>query len=386
MGRIRRIGLITGRFVPLTREGWIWCLGSVALFLTGYLKSINLITLLACFMLAMTGVDFWLARRQIRGLRGKRTVIEPVFADRPCVLLVELENPARGACVGIHVEDSEESKAHWFVGHLPPRKSVQLSAEATLPSRGRHVWGALRVWSGHPLGFVRRQRTLLKGPEVIVLPRPGVLHRGRLRQFLSQASPSTGETRGHPRRHPAAQSEFHGLREFRGGDSPRFIHWRTSARRGELMVREFEDTPNDDLLLIVEPWVPVLREAGTQPMVENLETAMRVAATICWEWCRQKGDQFTLAITRDQPTVLAGTTGANHALRMLEALAVEQGTQVDTTVQLLDSLAETEIGPSPVLVITTHESALPATLALHFHRPVACINVGAAEHRDFCEL
>ena len=58
-----------------------------------------------------------------------------------------------------------------------------------------------------------------------------------------------GQARTVPRRHPAAQTDFHGLRTFQPADSPRWIHWRTSARRGELMVKEFEETPTDNLIL-----------------------------------------------------------------------------------------------------------------------------------------
>ena len=67
----------------------------------------------------------------------------------------------------------------------------------------------------------------------------------------------------------------HGLRQFRAGDSPRWIHWRTTARRGELMIREFEDMPNDHLVLIVDPG------ERDHPVLERL---LSLAATICWDW------------------------------------------------------------------------------------------------------
>jgi len=63
-------------------------------------------------------------------------------------------------------------------------------------------------------------------------------------------------SRRRPRVHPTAQAEIHGVRSYRSGDNPRLIHWRTSARRGELMVRELEDVPSDNLLVIVDPTHP----------------------------------------------------------------------------------------------------------------------------------
>src|SRR5204863_4021232 len=133
--------------------------------------------------------------------------------------------------------------------------------------------------------------------EIIVLPRLGRLHRGRLRRFLARSSLTVSRSLQHPRRHPSAQAEFHGLRAFRSGDSPRWIHWRTSARCGELMVREFEDVPSDNLILVVDPSLPEKRGRDTlhsgvpSPFFALLEDAISLAATICWAWCRQTGDR-----------------------------------------------------------------------------------------------
>src|SRR5262249_40475198 len=114
----------------------------------------------------------------------------------------------------------------------------------------------LQAVTGYPFGLARRRVTLVPGQEVVVLPALGRLHRGRLRRFLAQTSQTIGRDLQSARRHPTAQTEFHGLRAFRSGDSPRWIHWRTTARRGELMVREFEDTPTDNLILVLDPWLP----------------------------------------------------------------------------------------------------------------------------------
>jgi uncharacterized protein (DUF58 family) len=106
-------------------------------------------------------------------------------------------------------------------------------------------------------------------------------------------------------RHEAAQADFHGLRPFRPGDSPRWIHWRTSARRGELMVREFEDVPGDDIVLVLAPGV-------------DLEPAIAAAATIVWEWCRRRGDRLVLLLGAEAHD---GLSGPEHARRLLERLA-----------------------------------------------------------------
>src|SRR5580692_4048760 len=54
------------RTIPLTREGKFWTLFALALLATGLFRSINLINLLACFMLAALLHNLWSARRQLR--------------------------------------------------------------------------------------------------------------------------------------------------------------------------------------------------------------------------------------------------------------------------------------------------------------------------------
>src|SRR5436305_651981 len=91
------------------------------------------------------------------------------------------------------------------------------------------------VGIGKNINLVLLGAELGPAADVVVLPALGDLHRGRLRHQL-RCTGQGKRSRQQPRHHRAAQAEFHGLRPFTTGDSPRTIHWRTSARRGELMV------------------------------------------------------------------------------------------------------------------------------------------------------
>jgi uncharacterized protein (DUF58 family) len=232
---------------------------------------------------------------------------------------------------------------------------------------------------------------------ILVFPALGRLHRGRLRRLLRQAAITLGRSRQRPRRHPTAQSQFHGLRAFRPGDSPRWIHWRTSARRGELMVREFEDEPTDDLVLVVEPWLPAADANAWRAQVSveddepprrslvRLEEALSLAATICWEWCRHKGDRFVLAVAGTVPLLVDGITSREHALLMLECLAIHPGSAAPAADHLADRLAALSLPSAPILVVSTHPTSLGDTLAVRLHRPVATVDISARPGVDFFE-
>jgi len=185
------------------------------------------------------------------------------------------------------------------------------------------------------VGLANTVRDIHLPQELLVVPRLGVLQRGVLRHWLSQHCPTQGAVRAAARRQPTAQLEFHGLRTFRAGDSPRHIHWRTTARRGELMVREFEDLPNDNLILLVDPWTPAIAAPGTNT---DLERLLSLAATIVWEWCRQKGDDLALAIAGMPSALHHGISGRELALAMLQSLARVQGGPAEIWPALLERL------------------------------------------------
>lgn len=391
----------------LPKEGLYWLLASGVLLAGGWFRGMNLVVLLAYIMFAIWITNFILAGRGLRRLHCKRHIHGPVFAETPFAVQVTVRNPGRRAVNGVRLEERRSAHGtNWFLTRVPARTEVRRERELTLPSRGRHRRNPLWASSGYPFGLTRREFQVVGNEEVIVLPRLGRLHRGGLRRLLNQTSPSVGTVRKQLRRHPMARNEFHGLRAFRSGDSPHLIHWRTSARCGELMVREFEDAPTDALVVILDPWMPPeserVRESERESAaavrapgealslshsatLSRLEEAVSLAATICWEWCRQSGDRLVLAIAGDPPVIIDGETNRAHRLRLSEQLALVQGrAQVDSG-RLLNALVECELPASPVLVVSTRPSNLADLVAARLHRPVASIGAWDLGVWDFYE-
>ena len=112
---------------------------------------------------------------------------------------------------------------------------------------------------------------------------------------------------------PAQQVEYHGLRGYRSGDSPRWIHWRTSARRGELMVKEFEHQNEQDLAILIDPWLPRTKASAEQR--ETIEQAISFAATLCVETARHQGRRITLGWTGASPGVRQGPASVKLSAR-----------------------------------------------------------------------
>jgi uncharacterized protein (DUF58 family) len=384
----------TGRLnLRVTREGWYWLGASVVLLGTGLFKGINLIILLGCLLLVLWSLNWFAARKRLRGLAGKRSVEGPIFAGTPARVEVAITNPGRASQAGLVLEErASRPEISWPISLLPGGAAEHFHREITFPRRGRVAVGPLLVSTTLPLGLTARSLVLAPSQSITVLPRLGRLHRGRLRRRLTQAGPALGRARLQARRHPTAQADLHGVRAFRSGDSPRWIHWRTTARKGELMVREFEEMPTDNLILILDPTAQVGRDGTdirpraawlkTSPV---LEEAVSLAATVCWEWCRQTGDHLVLAVAGPAPVVLFGITGRPLALRLLECLAVVEEQAAADGPALLDRLAAVQLPPAAVLLVSAGPSRLGAVLADGLRRPVVEVDVAEPHSQDFYE-
>jgi uncharacterized protein (DUF58 family) len=329
-----------------------------------------------------------LAARQLRGVSVRRRPGAPLFANEPADVELALECDRPGGVWALRVEDRGETHVQqWFFDRLERRATCRGAEAVCVPHRGWYAWGPACVLSGYPLGLIERLAEGEPGRPVLVFPALGTLQRSRFRRFLYRTAPAPGESRRPTRRHPAAQGEFHGLREFRIGDSPRWVHWRTSARRNILMVREFEEPPPDDLTVVLEPWLP---SAGSfdesERARERLETAISFAATVCTEWCRRSnGNRLLLAVAGAvEPIVIEGPAGFALEPLLLECLALVSGGAIATD-RLGHALAARQLPRGPILFLSTRPPALADELGGRLGRAVVGLDVAELPDHDFYE-
>jgi uncharacterized protein (DUF58 family) len=265
-------------------------------------------------MAALLCLNGLLARMQARRVTAHQSAHPPVFAGETATIRVTAtNNGSRPATVSVEERHRGEITA-WFIDRLPAGKSVTCSTSRVNRTRGRFsssVW----ISSGFPLGLIRHDRKVESGSDVIVLPEVGEVDAVALSHWLLRQAGGDGRARKVLRRVTTDQADVRGVRPFRPGDPIRGIHWRSSARRGELMVREYDAAPSPDLVLVLEPWLP---KDPTPVEVANLEAALTLAATVAWSWRREFSTRVTIAIAGDPDSVQ--TAGATDAA-MREALA-----------------------------------------------------------------
>jgi uncharacterized protein (DUF58 family) len=364
--------------LPLSNEGFGWLILMSGMLLTGLIKNINLITLLGCILLAIGTINAALAWRQIRGLRVQRALPPFLIAARPNRWVVRLRQDSLRARTGLLLDD-----------HAPDGRDVRMVDLAACPDeivertivpsrRGTMRLPPVVVSCGYPFGLIVFERHSGED-EIAIAPPLGVVRRAALRRWLSQRHVSIGAVRSRPIRHPSGQAEFHGLRPFRSGDSPRHVHWRTSARRGELMVREFEEHPNDDLVLIVD------LAATDSASPQDFEAMLSLAATIVWEWCRQKGDRLTVILAGAEPRRIHGPTGDSVCGDVLRALAVASPQVGGTSAATIALLDEFPMPGTTHLLLSDAESPLVEALSFRYGRTVVVVDQRRGDERDFFE-
>ena len=144
--------------------------------------------------------------------------------------------------------------------------------------------------------------------DFVVLPAAGEADSNGLRHWLLRQAAGDGRARKVLRRVTTDHADVRGLRPYRPGDPIRGIHWRSSARRGELMVREYDAAPSPELILVVEPWLPVEPSGADRA---NLEAALSLAVTVARTWSRAFETRVTIALAGDPESV--GTAIATEA-------------------------------------------------------------------------
>ena len=327
-----------------TREGVLYFAIWMVLLVLGLQQQINLILLVAGLAAGPVARRSSSARRCSRGWASPGGRPPYVFSGDPLRIDYTLENSRRwAAALALFIEDelvpvdrsvsgAAGLTARVFFNRVPGREKARVRWEGVGPKRGRYRFRTMELITRSPFGLLERRVTVSEPGGLIVYPAVGRLTR-RWHLVHRQA---TETRRGRSHERSSQQQEYHGLRDYRPGDSPRWIHWRTTARVGVPMVKEFEQQSEQDLAVLLDPWLP--RTKVTAEQRESLEQAVQFAATVCLETCRRSGRRLLLGWTGATPGLRQGPASVKLLHELLEQLAVVRGSAEGTLSALLDIL------------------------------------------------
>ena len=201
------------------------------------------------------------------------------------------------------------------------RAEIELVRRAT--SRGVHEAGAITMTSGAPFGLVRSRRIRHIRTPFTVVPRWV-----ELASFpILEPSSSPSEVL-HERARTGAGEEYLGVREYRPGDPLRAVHWRTTARAGKLIVREYQQEVSSTVGLVLAG-----ADHGDGP-TSSFESLVSAAASI-GIYALSTGHPIHIARAGDEGIEYLGGSGKHDLLDWLAAAQPFDGSMEPLVVQML---------------------------------------------------
>jgi uncharacterized protein (DUF58 family) len=151
--------------------------------------------------------------------------------------------------------------------------------------RGRYVLSETRVVIEDPFGLARAERPVEGGGALVVYPRLVELDG----LFSERGGVSPGAAAGRLLVGRPAGVELHSVREYQEGESLRAVHWPSTAKRARLMIKDLEDAPRDDLVVVLDA------RAGAA-VRGSFDTQVRAAGSILQLYGR-RGRRAALVVT-----------------------------------------------------------------------------------------
>ena len=342
-----------------TREGFIYFLVWLALLFIGLYHQSNLMLLIAGLAAGPLVASMVVSSATLRRLQVTRRSTPFAFAGGDWSVDYILENRRRRtAALAMVVEDEmtpADRGGSGTKGLSPkvdfPRVAARTQGRARwqgkAPERGKYLFRSLELVTRSPFGLMERRETIEAPGELIVYPAVGSLSR-RWQQIHRETSETK---RGLRHDRSAQQQEYHGLRDYRPGDSPRWIHWRTTAKVGQPMVKEFEQQSEQDLAVLLDPWLP--RSKVTPEQREAMEAAIRFASSLCLSWCRKRGPRLLLGWTGAQPGIRQGPASVKLLHEVLGQLAVLRPSSEGQLSALFDAMPASTLRESMLVVVST---------------------------------
>ncbi len=263
-----------------TREGTTTLLLAGAIFLLATNLASGLLFVLDALLVSLLFVGAATAYLPLRRLRVEQRAPTRGVEGVPLPVEITLESARSGRFL-VAEGGWPGARARALVPQVVRGLTVAVDLTVVPSRRGRFSLDAVAVASRGPLGLFAARRRIRVNGGVAIWPRT----RPVPSQVMAHLVPVLeGGSSGARTRQP---EDLYGVRDYRWGDSPAHIHWRSSARRGALVIREFERP--------VRPGAAIVVDLDRRQSTEQLDAAVRAA-----------GSLFQAALDREADVVLVG--------------------------------------------------------------------------------
>jgi len=235
-----------------------------------------------------------------------------------------------------------------------------------LVRRGHFRIEPLQIRTGDPFGFFEASASVGQGVAVVVYPRIEAIPLWRLPAAYIEGSNAAPERTLQTT--PLATT----VRPWAPGDSFNRIHWRATARHGEIQVKEFELEQTADAWIILDLERSIQTGRGDESTVE---AAVRVAASVADRAIRDNR-AVGMTVNGHRTTVLPADRGSRQHLKIMQLLAAVDG---DGTAPLVETIVATagrlRRGMTAILVTPSTDATWIRPIASLRQRGIATVVV-----------
>jgi len=284
-------------YIVPTRLGWMFAATLGILLLGSINYAIGLGFALTFLLTGMGLAGMVHTARNLALLSVSAGRAEPVFAGEAAQFRLYLENRARfdrPAILARHIASGAQLVVDVGAGSIA---EVVLAVPAK--RRGRLALGRTMLETRFPLGLFRAWSYVEPDVHCLVYPRP---------EASSLPPPSPDATGGAARAQAPGNDDFSGLRAYQRSDSPRHVAWKSVARTGDMLTKQFTGESAAELWL---DW---------HGLPTNLGTEQRLSRLAGWVLAAERsGARYGLRLPG---ALLAMGRGGAHRAACLQALAL----------------------------------------------------------------
>jgi uncharacterized protein (DUF58 family) len=307
--------------------------------------------------LGLTDLEAGYAVSQLHGHVGDQLRVTYTLrnSSRLPKLWLEVHNPTTlpGGLPGRALSLSGNQERSWLV-------------RAPLTRRGHFRIDPLAIRTGDPFGFFEASAAVGQGVAVVVYPRLEPVPAWRLPSANIEGSHAAPERTIQTT--PLAMS----VRPYAPGDSMNRIHWKSTARHGEIQVKEFDLEQTADAWIVLDLQRTIQTGRGDE---STTEAAIRVAAAIT-DKALVENRAVGMTVNARRPTHLPPDRGGRQHLKIMQLLAaLEADGEAPLVETLVQGVPRLRRGMTAVVITASLDPAWVRVLATLRNRGVACVVV-----------
>jgi uncharacterized protein (DUF58 family) len=341
------------RNVRLTGDGVAFAVLTIFLTIAALNSGTNLLYLIFAILYSTLVVSGILGKMSTGGLTATRILPRAVEAGRDFTARIALRNNKRRVnAFAVAIDDcpfnspSKLPRRVW-ASVVKPLEEVSLPYRANIPQRGVARFANVRISSLFPFGFFEQWYFEDCESRLLVWPRMG-----RLLRPVAFYTPEFNEETVHAAARRGTDEQFRSVREYREGDNPRHIHWKTTARAGKLMVKEFEHRREKHISVYLDTFI---KNAPLEPALrQRLELAISFSASLIRDFL---GSDYIVHFAMFSPelVVMNNLTDRGQLAHILNRLATAEANRERDVHDLFEATEKRMPRETAVLVrVTRH--------------------------------